>query len=224
MSEDFIPDVVLADNTSQRLPCVLVLVGSGSMGGEPINELNKGLKLLEQELKNDDTAAQRVQLMVIRLGDDNAVQILTDWTDALDFSAPVVNANGTTPLGVAMETALDAIEEQKENYRENSIPYNRPWIFLITDGMPTDLDWEASAAHCRDAEDEGKAIIFTIGTADADFDALKKFSSRSPVRLDGLKFKELFLWLSRSAASGSKVSQDTEIQIEAPDAWGTIQT
>ena len=116
MSEDFIPDVVLADNTSQRLPCVLVLDGSGSMGGEPINELNKGLKLLEQELKNDDTAAQRVQLMVIRLGDDNAVQTLTNWTDALDFSAPVVNANGTTPLGVAMETALEAIEEQKENY------------------------------------------------------------------------------------------------------------
>ena len=224
MSDEFIPDVVLSDNTSQRLPCVLVLDGSGSMDGEPINELNEGLKILEQELKNDDTAAQRVQLMVIRLGNDNEVQILTDWTDAIDFTAPKVEANGLTPLGNAMETALDEIEKQKENYRDNSIPYNRPWVFLITDGVPTDLNWEASATLCRDAEAEGKAIIFTIGTTDADFDALNKFSSRSPVKLDGLKFKELFLWLSRSASSGSKVSQDTEIQIEPPNAWGTIQT
>ena len=116
MNDDFIPDLVLTDNTSQRLPCVLVLDGSASMSGEPINELNKGLKLLEQELKNDDTAAQRVQLLVIRLGDDDEVQILTDWTDALEFSAPVVTANGRTPLGVAMEMALEAIEEQKKNY------------------------------------------------------------------------------------------------------------
>jgi len=65
MGEDFIPDVLLTDNTSQRLPCVLVLDGSGSMADsgaetDAIRELNKGLKVLEQELKNDDTAAQRV--------------------------------------------------------------------------------------------------------------------------------------------------------------------
>jgi uncharacterized protein YegL len=40
------------------------------MHGEPINELNKGLVILEEELKKDDTASQRVQLLIIRLGDD----------------------------------------------------------------------------------------------------------------------------------------------------------
>jgi uncharacterized protein YegL len=44
------------------------------------------------------------------------------------------------------------------------------------------------------------------------------------VKLDGLKFKELFLWLSRSASSGSKASQDTVVQIEAPDDWGVVHT
>ena len=224
MNENIIPDVVLSDNTSQRLPCVLVLDGSGSMAGTPINELNEGLKILERELKNDDTAAQRVQLMVIRLGDNNAVEVLTNWTDAIDFSAPRLEANGVTPLGDAMLMALDKIEEQKENYRDHDIPYNRPWIFLITDGIPTDLNWENAAAECRQAEGDNKVVIFTIGTADADFEALKKFSGRSPVKLDGLKFKELFVWLSRSASSGSMASQDAEIQIEAPSDWGTIQT
>jgi uncharacterized protein YegL len=193
------------------------------MAGNPINELNEGLKILEQELKNDDTAAQRVQLMVIRLGDNDTVEILTDWTDAIDFSAPRLEANGVTPLGSAMRMAIEKIEEQKENYKDHSIPYNRPWVFLITDGNPTDLDWENAAAECRKAEADGKVSIFAIGTADADFEALKKFSGRSPVKLDGLKFKELFVWLSRSASSGSKASQDAEMQMEAPSDWGTVQ-
>ena len=62
----------------------IVLDGSGSMEGNPISELNQGLKVLEEELK-DDTASQRVQLLVIRLGDDDKATILTDWTDAIDF-------------------------------------------------------------------------------------------------------------------------------------------
>ena len=54
MSDVSIPDVTLRDNTNQRLPCVLVLDGSGSMAGSPIEELNAGLRLLEDELKKDD--------------------------------------------------------------------------------------------------------------------------------------------------------------------------
>jgi uncharacterized protein YegL len=228
MGEDFIPDVMLTDNTSQRLPCVLVLDGSGSMADsgaetDAIRELNKGLKVLEQELKNDDTAAQRVQLLVIRLGDDDQVQVISDWTDAMDFSAPTIESNGTTPLGQAMRVALERVEDQKANYRSHDIPYNRPWIFVITDGGPTDLDWEDAGTDCRQAEDDNKVVIFPIGTAGANFEALKLFSNRSPIKLDGLKFRELFVWLSRSASSGSKAAQDSQLQLPAVD-WGTVST
>jgi len=228
MNETMIPDVVLTDNTSQRLPCVLVLDGSASMAdpraeSDAIRELNSGLNILEEELKNDDISAQRVQLLVLRLGDDDQVEVVREWTDAMDFTAPTIEANGRTPLGKAMRMALDRVEEQKENYRSHDIPYNRPWIFLITDGQPTDLDWEDAAADCRQAEDDNKVVIFSIGTAGADFDALKQFSNRSPVMLDGLKFRELFVWLSRSASSGSKASQDTQVQLPAVD-WGVVQT
>ena len=223
MTSDLIPDIQLSDNTNQRLPCVLVLDGSASMEGNAINELNNGLKILENELKNDDTAAQRVQLLVIRLGDSGKVEILVDWTDAIDFTAPSIRANGNTPLGGAMDLALDKIEEQKENYKNNNIPYNRPWIFLITDGAPNDPNWEIKADRCVDAENSNKVIIFPIGTKDADFDILRKFSTRPPVMLDGLKFKELFMWLSKSASSASRTEQDAEVQLPQVD-WGTIST
>lgn len=220
---DFIPDIQLSDNTSQRLPCILVLDGSGSMGGIPIQELNQGLKVLEEELKNDDTASQRVQLSVIRFGGDDEVEVINDWTDAIEFVAPNIIANGRTPLGMAMRHALQKIEDQKINYKEHDIPYNRPWIFLITDGSPTDLNWKEDAKECIQAESENKVVIFAIGTEGADFEALKLFSNRMPLKLNGLQFKELFIWLSRSVSSSSKASQDTDVQLPAVD-WGVVPT
>ena len=66
MSQPIIPDVQLVDNSEQRTPLVLVLDCSGSMDGAPIQQLNQGLKLLEQELKGDAIAAKRVRLLVVR--------------------------------------------------------------------------------------------------------------------------------------------------------------
>jgi len=79
------------------------------------------------------------------------------------------------------------------------------------------------ARQCREAESDKKVTIFTIGTGDANFKILEEFSNRKPVKLNGLKFKELFVWLSRSTSSASQAAQSSEVQLEAPD-WGSIQT
>ena len=64
--EEMIPYVEFADNANERTPCVLVLDCSGSMRGEPIKQLNAGLKALENELKDDIDASSRVQLLIIK--------------------------------------------------------------------------------------------------------------------------------------------------------------
>ena len=99
MSNEMIPDVQLEDNSSQRLPLVIIVDGSTSMSGKPIAELNAGLQALEEELKSDAIARLRVQLMILRVGGNDDVEVLTDWTDAINFSRPMVIANGNTPLG-----------------------------------------------------------------------------------------------------------------------------
>jgi len=222
MSDVTIPDVELVQNNSQRTPCALVLDGSGSMSGQPIRELNEGLKLLEQELKNDTTASVRVQLLVIRVGDNDEVEVLSDWTDAINFTAPTIEANGRTPIGMGMALALDKIEEQKGHYDANGIPSTRPWIMLISDGNPTDPDWSEVAQRCRDAESAKKAAVFPIGTAEADLDVLGQFATKSALRLQGLKFKELFLWLSRSVSTASKAAPDETTQLPAPEGWAEV--
>ena len=158
------------------------------------------------------------------MGDGDETEVLVDWTDAINFNAPEIRANGTTPIGKAMTLALKKIEEQKKQYKARGYTYNRPWLWLFTDGVPTDA-WEDAAAKCKKAEAKDEAIIFTIGTEGADFEKLKKFSTKfQPLKLNQLKFNELFLWLSKSASKGSVASPEDDDnvgqQFEATGGWG----
>lgn len=224
MSSTGIPDMALRDNTNQRLPCILVIDGSASMDGDPIKHLNAGLKMFEDALKNDDIASQRVQVLIIRCGGGDEVEIISDWKDAMDFEAPVVAAHGRTPLGAGATLALAKLAEQEARYRQHGIPSNRGWLFLLTDGEPTDTDWEQAAAACKAAAAANRVTVFGIGIGDANFKKLSAFSAMSPVRLDGLNFREFFLWLSRSASTASQSELGSPLQLERPNSWGTIQT
>jgi len=222
MSGTLIPDIVLQDNTNQRLPCVLVVDGSTSMRGAPIEELNKGLKVLEKELKADDAACQRVQLLVIRVGGDDETEVIIDWTDAIEFSAPEIEANGRTPLGKGVTLALKKIEEQKSNYKQHQIQYNRPWLFIFTDGGPTDLGWKKAADSAVKAEEDKKVAIFGIGVEGANMEKLARFSSRSPLMLNGLQFEELFIWLSKSTSTVSQSAPGEGDVALPPIDWGSV--
>jgi uncharacterized protein YegL len=218
---NLIPDLAYAENASQRLPCVILVDGSTSMEGEPIDELNKGLQTLGSDLKGDDVARQRVRLLLLRIGDPEDVQVLTDWTDAIDFTPPSVVANGSTPLGAGARRALLEIEQEKHRLDDNGVPFNRPWLFILTDGEPTDRDWRDAAAECRAAEAANKATIFCIGVGSgANIDQLSQFSVRPPKILKSIDhFKEFFLWLSRSAKVGSRKSESEAVQMAATDPW-----
>ena len=203
-----IPDVALVDNSEQRTPLILVLDSSGSMYGQPIQQLNEGLKLLEQELKNDVIAAKRVRILVIEYGGYDQCTVHGDWKDAMDFTAPVLEANGTTPMGQAIMLALEEIEAEKQRFKQAGVAYTRPWLFLMSDGVPTD-QWEQAAQLCRQAEESQKTAVFPIMVDGASAEVMGSFS-RNGVNgvkmLKGLQFKELFLWLS---ASMQVVSQST---------------
>lgn len=218
---NLIPDLAYAENASQRLPCVILVDGSTSMDGEPIDELNKGLQVLAGDLKGDDVARQRVRLLVLRIGEPGDVQVLTDWADAIDFTPPSVVANGATPLGAGARRALLEIEQEKHRLDDNGVPFNRPWLFILTDGEPTDRDWRDAAAECRAAEGGNKVTIFCIGVgSDANIEQLSEFSVRPPKVLKSIDhFKEFFLWLSRSAKVGSRKSESESVQMAATDPW-----
>ena len=63
---------------------------------------------------------------------------------------------------------------------------------------------------------------FCIGVEGADILTLSQFSTRPPVQLSGLKFRELFIWLSQSAKGASKAAQGSTVQLPPPTGWATV--
>lgn len=108
--------------------------------------------------------------------------------------------------------------------------YYRPWIFLITDGAPTDepAAWRLASQAVAAGEQQKKFTFFAIGTADADFTKLREVSpARQPIRLKGLAFRELFRWLSNSLTRVSQSQVGTSIALPPAtggDGWGEVPT
>jgi len=207
-----------ADNPEPRCPCLLLLDTSGSMGGAPIAELNAGLIGFKDELVTDSLAMKRVEVAVISFG---PVNIQNSFHTAPNFFPPNLSANGDTPMGAAIKQGLDLVRQRKDEYKANGISYYKPWVFLITDGSPTD-EWQSAAALVREGENSGSFAFFAVGVAGANMDALRQISVREPLRLDGLKFRELFQWLSNSMKSVSQSVPGTVVPIQSPQGWAEV--
>ncbi len=207
-----------ADNPEPRCPCVLLLDVSGSMSGRPLDELNAGLTVFKDELSADALAMKRVEVGIVTFG---PVKVETPFTSAMTFYPPNLQSQGDTPMGAAITQALNLVEDRKRDYRANGISYYRPWVFLITDGAPTD-SWQNAAAAIREGEASKKFAFFAIGVKDADMDKLRQISVREPLSLEGLKFRELFSWLSSSLRSVSRSTPGTDVPLEAPKGWASV--
>lgn len=188
-------------NFEPRCPVAIVVDCSGSMSGGKIEELNRGLQQFSDEVRRDSLVALRCEPLLIQFG--SRVSSNRDWKTADEFSPPKLAADGSTPLFEATIAALDAIEDRKRAYHAAALRYYRPWMLLISDGEPTDPGLEAEAIErCIDAERMSKCSNFSIGVDGADMDLLAKLSpARSPLRLQDMKFQELFRWLSSSLKS-----------------------
>ena len=207
-----------ADNPEPRCPCLLLLDTSESMQGPPIAALNSALISLKNDLAADSLAVKRVELAVVSFG---PVTVQHTFHTASNFQPPSLFAHGDTPLGSAIKQGLDLVRRRKDEYRVNGIPFYRPWVFLITDGAPTD-EWQSAAALVREGEASKSFAFFAVGVANANMAVLKELSVREPLTLQGLKFQELFLWLSNSMKSVSHSSPGTSVRIEKPQGWAEI--
>ena len=192
------------------------------MSGAPIKALNQGLQTFKDALTQDTLASKRVEIAIVTF--DSQVHVVQDFVTADQYEPTSLNAGGATLMGTAILKGLDMVQERKEQYRQNGITYYRPWIFMITDGEPQgesrDIVDQASSRITN--EEENKAVaFFGVGVERANMDRLKEITVREPVKLNGLNFSEMFIWLSASMqrVSHSKVDEQVELP---PLGWGTV--
>ncbi|MBD2318859.1 vWA domain-containing protein [Phormidium tenue] len=215
--------IEFAENPEPRCPCVLLLDTSGSMGGEKIAALNTGLQTFRDDLLQDNLASKRVEVAIVAF--DSTVRVEHEFATAEHFQAPTLTAQGFTYTAAGINKALDLLQARKREYKDNGITYYRPWVFLITDGAPYGEDaylLTQAAQRVKEEETNKRVAFFAVGVEGADMNQLQTMSLRSPIKLKGLSFREMFVWLSASMQRVSHSKPDEQVPLAPPTDWMSV--
>jgi len=209
----------LAPNVEQRCVGLMLADRSGSMANDPIREVNNGLIAMNQAMRDDPIAGNRVDCNLVSFGSD----VTVEYQGLLpkDVTPPELRASGTTRMGAAIHTSLDIIEKQVEYYKSLAIPQNIPIAILLTDGLPTD-SIDSARERIHQMEQRGKLHFFAIGVNGADMATLDSLSStKNALRLDPNKFSEFFIWATMCFSAGSSPTPGNNAQLP-PIGWAQI--
>lgn len=212
---DFGDFAVPAMDSSLKMPLCLVLDRSASMrvvttdGAMRINELNRNVRELLKFIKTDPKASKICDIAIVSFGDVKpTVEVQYSSIDDVYFQD--LKASGRTPMGQAVEKAIDMLQDRREYYKEHGIEHYKPIMMLMTDGLPTD-EYKAAAERCSSMVNKKQLKIYPVGIGnDFNNEILAKFSPLvKPKQIVDMKgFMKLFELLSRSSSNPADDSID----------------
>ena len=186
-----------------------------------------GVEQFYEAIREDEIAVYSAEICIVTF-DNRAVCIMDFANIERQEEFPELVAKGDTAMGEGVNLALDLLEKRKQEYRDKGVDYYQPWLVLMTDGEPNGNSSELSRAIRRtnDMVNARKLTVFPIGIGDeSDMSTLNRFSPKRPaLKLQGLKFREFFAWLSQSV---SRVSQSTpgesvKLDVEGIKGWAEL--
>lgn len=187
----------IAAPNEPHIACVLLLDTSGSMTGAPIASLNKAVNDFKTQTVADELAQKRVDISIIEFND--TARVVQDFVPLTEMEPVTLTAGGCTAMGEGIELAIDKVKERNRLYASLGTPCFKPWIFMITDGMPTD---DITAARNRIELEEskgqfGKLKFWAVGVNGYDKATLTSLTKRC-IELSSADFSGIFNWLSES--------------------------
>ena len=195
---------------SRRLPVYLLLDTSGSMSGEPIEQVKNGLQMLVAALRQDPYALETAWLSVITF--DSSASVTVPLTELTAFQAPSISAQGGTSLGAGLIKVAECAAKELVKTTSTTKGDWRPMVFLMTDGAPTD-DWKKGLTRFKQ---EKWGIVVACSVDSGDETVLREITE-SVVKLntsDSASMKAFFKWISSSVSQGSKSVEQAGKELE----------
>ena len=194
----------------RRLPIYFLVDVSESMIGEPIQQVQEGMRTIVQELRTDPYALETVFISVIAFA--GKVQTLSSLSEIYKFYPPTFPIGGGTSLGTALDYLMADIDN---NIVKTTLERKGDWkpiIFLFTDGTPTDNP--DSAFNRWNQKYRGHANIVAISIGDNVNTQLLSRISDNVLKLtetDEGSFKAFFKWVTQSIKATSVSVSDAGV-------------
>ena len=196
----------------RRLPIYFLIDVSESMVGEPIKQVENGMRQIVQELHTDPYALETAYISVIVFA--GKAKSLSPLTELYKFYPPVFPIGGGTSLGGALNYLMDDINKNVVKSTEEQKGDWKPIVFLFTDGTPTDNPSAAFARWNKDFRRKANIVAISIGN-NVNTQMLGQISD-NVLRLnntDEMSFKAFFKWVTASikatSVSVSDMGDDT---------------
>ena len=145
----------------RRLPVYFLVDVSESMVGEPIQQVENGMRQIVQELRTDPYALETAFISVIAFA--GKAKSLSPLTELYKFYPPTFPIGGGTSLGAALDFLMDDIDRNVVKTTEERKGDWKPIIFLFTDGTPTDNPSAAFARWNNKYRRKANLVAISIG-------------------------------------------------------------
>jgi len=80
---------------------------------------------------------------------------------------------------------------------------------------------ENAARRVKEEEAQKRVAFFAVGVENANMARLGQIVTRTPIKLKGLNFVNMFVWLSASMQAVAQSRPEEQLALPPPD-WGTV--
>jgi uncharacterized protein YegL len=194
----------------RRLPIYFLIDVSESMVGEPIAQVEDGMRSIIQELRTDPYALETVYVSVIAFA--GKAKSLSPLTELNMFYPPKMPVGGGTAIGAALDYLMDDIDKSVQRTTADFKGDWKPIVFLFTDGTATDKPDKAIERWRQKYMSRCSMVCISIGE-NGDTAMLGKLTE-NVLRLnstDVVSFKAFFKWVTASIKTSSMSVSDRGI-------------
>ena len=191
----------------RRLPVYFLLDVSESMVGEPIAQVEEGLRTIIQDLRKDPYALETVFVAVLAFA--GQAHILSSLEELYNFNPPKLFIGDGTALGLGLETLMRDLDNSVQKTTLEVKGDWKPIIFLFTDGVPTDNPKQAINKWVKKYRTKANMVAISLGDADT------KILGQLTENVFRLKettretFQSFFKWVTASVKTSSMSVADT---------------
>ena len=215
----------IVNSSEPHMACLFLLDTSGSMGFDtpdgiiPIDALNNAMNRFKEQVCRDEKTADILDIAVVEF--NNEINVIQEFSP-VEFMQPVnLTARGGTYMAPAIEKAIQMVDERSRFYRRMGTEPYKPWIVMISDGVPLD-DISAVSTKLNQLTKANKLAFWSLSLPGADNRVLHNLSGPRVLNLIDYDFAGFFDWVNKSMRAVSESSPGEKVMLPPENSAITL--